>query len=76
MVQKFKDLVLSLLWHGFDPWPGNLGMLWAWPKRKINKWVNYMIYDLNEDVYIYIYNRMGHQGPTPEYRTKTLTPHM
>ena len=24
-----KDLALSLLWRGFDPWPGNLCMLWT-----------------------------------------------
>ena len=24
-----KDLVLSLLWLGFSPWPGDFGMLWA-----------------------------------------------
>ena len=23
MAQWIKDLVLSLLWFGFDPWPGN-----------------------------------------------------
>ena len=35
MAQWVKDLVLSLqqlvllLWHRFDPWPGNFHMLWA-----------------------------------------------
>ena len=24
----------SLLWHWFDPWPGNFHMLWLWPKKK------------------------------------------
>ena len=24
MAQQMKDLALSLLWHGFDPWPGNI----------------------------------------------------
>lgn len=24
MAQQVKDLVLSLLWRGFDPWPGEL----------------------------------------------------
>ena len=33
-----KDLELSLLWLGFDPWPGNFHMLWAWPK-KASIWV-------------------------------------
>ena len=30
-----KDLVLSLLWLRFDPWPGNFHMPWAWPKKKV-----------------------------------------
>ena len=32
-----KDLVLSLLQLGFDLWPGNLGVQWAWPKKKKRK---------------------------------------
>ena len=38
-MQQVKDSVLSLQWlrillqGGFDPWPGNLHMPWAWPKR-------------------------------------------
>ena len=28
-----KDLVLSLLWLGFDPWCRNFCMLWAWGKK-------------------------------------------
>lgn len=27
VTQKVKDLVLLLLWHGFDPWPGSFHML-------------------------------------------------
>ena len=40
MVQWVKDLALSLqqlgllLWHGFDPWPKNLHIPWAWWKKK------------------------------------------
>ena len=40
MVQQVKDLVLSLpwlrllLWHGFDPWPGNFHMPGMQPKNK------------------------------------------
>ena len=40
MVQQVKDLVVSLqwlgllLWSGFDPWPGNSHMPWAWLKKK------------------------------------------
>ena len=26
-MQRVKDLALSLLWHEFDPWPGNFHML-------------------------------------------------
>ena len=43
MVQQVKDLVLSLqwlgslLWHSFDPWPGNFYMLWVQPKKKKKK---------------------------------------
>ena len=42
---KTKDLALPLLWLGlllwlgFDPWPGNLCMLQAWPKKKEKKYV-------------------------------------
>ena len=38
-----KDLALSLLWlrsllwWGFDPWPGNFCMPWAWQKKKKKK---------------------------------------
>ena len=40
MVQWVKDLGLSLLWlrsllwHGFDYWPGDCCMLQEWPKKK------------------------------------------
>ena len=39
VVQWVKDLVFSLqqlrllLWNGFDLWPGNFHMQWAWPKK-------------------------------------------
>lgn len=33
MVQRVKDLMLSLLWHGFDPYPGNFCMLRMQPKK-------------------------------------------
>ena len=39
MAYRVKDVVLSLLrlglllWHGFDPWPKNLDMLQAQPKK-------------------------------------------
>ena len=29
-----KDLLMSLLWHGFNPRPGNFHMLWAQQKEK------------------------------------------
>lgn len=34
MVRWVKKLVLSLLWHGSDPRPGNFHMLQMRPKRK------------------------------------------
>ena len=37
MAQGIKDLVLSLLWLGFDPWPGNFCMPWMWPIKQTNK---------------------------------------
>ena len=33
MAQQVKDLALSLLWHGFHPWPGNFCVPQAWPKK-------------------------------------------
>ena len=29
-----KNPVLSLLWHGFDPWPGNFCMSWVQQKKE------------------------------------------
>lgn len=37
MAQQVKDLAFSLLWNGFNLWPGNFHMLWAWPKEKKKK---------------------------------------
>ena len=40
MTQQVKDPVLSLqqlrslLWHGFDPWPGNVHMPQLQPEKK------------------------------------------
>ena len=34
MAQQVKDLVLSLLWRGLDPWPWNFHRQQAWPKGK------------------------------------------
>ena len=36
VVQQVKDLMLSLLWHGFGPWLGNFLMPWMWPRNKNN----------------------------------------
>ena len=36
VAQRIGGLALSLLWCGFDPWPGNFCMLRAWPKLKIS----------------------------------------
>ena len=37
VAQWFKDPVLSLPWHRFDPWPGNFCMLKARPKKKMRE---------------------------------------
>jgi len=43
VVKWVKDLTLSLqqlgslLWHEFNPWPGNFYMPWAQPKEKRKK---------------------------------------
>ena len=29
-----EDLVLSLLWRGFNPWPGNFHILRVWPAKE------------------------------------------
>ena len=34
MAQQVKDLALSLLWHGFNPWPQNFPMPQAQGKKK------------------------------------------
>ena len=42
MVQQVGDPALSLqqlgllLWHRFNPWPGNVHRPWAWGKKKKN----------------------------------------
>ena len=37
VAQLVRDLVLSLLWHGFDPWPQNFCTPQAQPKGKKKK---------------------------------------
>ena len=43
VAQQVKDPVFSLLWlrsflwQGFDPWPRNFHMPWAWPGKKKKK---------------------------------------
>ena len=43
MAQQVKDPALSpqppgsLLWHRFDPWPGNFHMPGVWQKKKKKK---------------------------------------
>ena len=34
MAQWVKELALSLLWRGFDPWSKNFCMLLAQPRKK------------------------------------------
>lgn len=38
---QVRDLALSPQWLGFDPWPGNVHMLWAWPEKKNRKKTNH-----------------------------------
>ena len=35
-----KDLLLSLLWPGFDPWLGNFCMPQLWQNKQTNKQTN------------------------------------
>ena len=43
LAQGVKDLVLSLLWHRFNPWPWN--MLQAWPhNNKVKPKFTYTVY--------------------------------
>ena len=37
MIQQIKGPELSLLWCGFDPWPGNFCMPWVQPKNNLIK---------------------------------------
>ena len=37
VAQQVKDLVISLLWQGFNPQPGNFRMPQEWPKKKKKK---------------------------------------
>ena len=37
VTQQIKDLVSSLLWLGFDPWPRNFDRSQVEPKKKIRK---------------------------------------
>ena len=40
VAQWVKDLTLSLLWWGFDPWLGNFCLPWAQPNKWTNKQTN------------------------------------
>ena len=49
MAQKVQDLVLSVLWCSFNPWPRNFRMPWAWPKIlkmqvRLNMFIFYHIF--------------------------------
>ena len=35
-----KDLVVSRLWHGFDPWSGNVHMLRAHPPKIVQTFLS------------------------------------
>ena len=47
---EVKDLVLSLLWRAFDPWPGNTGMLWVWPRKKpkMAKMIHFVFFTISK----------------------------
>ena len=45
LAQGVKDR-MSLLWHRFNPWPGNFHMPWVWLKNKIPKFDDFCTYDL------------------------------
>ena len=34
VAQQVRDPMLSLLWHGFHPWPENFCMPWVQPENK------------------------------------------
>ena len=59
MVQRVKDLVLSLLWfrlqvwHKFHPWPQDFCMLWVWPKRGKS--------NILQDIVIFVYVHVDHE---------------
>lgn len=36
LAQWAENPALSLPWHGLDPWPGNIHMMQAWPKKISN----------------------------------------
>ena len=35
--RELEDLALSLLWHRFDPWPGNFHIPWSCPTHQKKK---------------------------------------
>ena len=70
VTQWVKDPALSLLWRGFDPWPGNFLMPWVWPKKKKNKYryINiktisskHIRFNLQTAHYIYLGNQIFFQ---------------
>ena len=40
MAHQGKDLVMSLLYCGFDPWRGNFCIPWVWPKKNLVNFVD------------------------------------
>ena len=42
VAQQLKDPALSLLWHEFDPWPGNLSVPWVQPTKSKQTKLDYL----------------------------------
>ena len=49
-----KDLALSLLQLGFDPWPENFHMPWMQPKKKKKKKKEFLSFGVTVLKYVHI----------------------
>ena len=62
VAQLLKDLALSLLWHGFNPWPGNFHMPWAGPKLCILVTYHILPQGIILTVYSLSFQKMASRG--------------